>query len=171
MRPFQCELFRIFPYALLVHSSLCLDLRQVRLFPQHRQFCGVDNLFFREKILPGFHGSIYMDVGKILDVIQSKKTGDNLLKILWAYKAACQELAELPEFPVRMDEMTEQEAKIASIACEVTGTMQYIQRNLEDALTDIRCEVTKNPKRHRYLDGWEILRMFQLPAVAETSRD
>jgi hypothetical protein len=45
-----------------------------------------------------------------------------------------QVLAEEPEyhFPKRMDEMTPTEAEIAKIACELRGTLLYIEKVLKE---------------------------------------
>ncbi len=43
-----------------------------------------------------------------------------------AYQIAKTELDDLPEFPCRIDEMTDREVQIANIACDLTGTLKAV---------------------------------------------
>jgi predicted Rossmann fold nucleotide-binding protein DprA/Smf involved in DNA uptake len=51
-----------------------------------------------------------------------------------AFLAARDELMEMEDFPKRVDEMNETELKIAKIAQELCGTMQFIFTQLLDVV-------------------------------------
>lgn len=62
-----------------------------------------------------------------------------------AYRIAKDELDALPDLPCRIDEMTDREAKIANIACELTGTLKCVASCLGPIVDKEGSDVYQSP--------------------------